>query len=197
MKTRWISKFARRKKCNFQNGDATKNTFSDAKNRKRENLEIHVENVGTRHRFSFWNLEILILSTRNALNFQNAHTRKKCNFQNGDASKNTISKAKFRKRKKIEIDLENVRTRQQFSLGNREIALLNVFTSKILNFKNAHPKKWRNLLTKNPKMAKSENRLRKHRDASMIFSRKSRNSSFSTFRTFFDETGKKFAIALF
>ena len=43
--------------------------------------------------------------------------------------------------KNLEIDVENVGTRQQFSLGNLEIALLNIFTSKLLNLKNSRAKK--------------------------------------------------------
>ena len=51
-------------------------------------------------------------------------------------NKTKKSTAKCRKQKNLEMEVEKVGTRQQFSRANVEIAFLNNLTSKILNLKN-------------------------------------------------------------
>ena len=105
--------------------------------------------------------------------------------------------AKIRKRKNLEIDVENVRTRQQFSLGNLEIVLSNILGMKNLDFQKCARQKWRNLWSKISKIEKSENRRRKHGDASMIFIRKFRNVAFCWFVRFCLRPKQKNALVLF
>jgi hypothetical protein len=88
-------------------------------------------------------------------------------------------------------NVENMGTRQQFSVGNPEIELLLILIPKTSNFKNAHEPKKLNLLNKNSKIEKSENRRRKRGDASTIFSRKSKNVTFVAFVHFSGQRAKK------
>ena len=80
---------------------------------------------------------------------------------------------------------ENLGTCQQFSIGNPKISFLDLFASKKCHFQNSHAQKKQDFLSKNSKIEKSKKQRRKHRDASTIFSRKSRNRTFRTFSPFF------------
>ena len=94
-------------------------------------------------------------------------------------------------------NIENIGTRQRFSVGNPKIEILTIFASKIGNFKKCARQKKHNFLSKNSKNEKFQKQHQKHRDASTICSRKSRNCNFISFFMFFlPALKKKFAIAL-
>ena len=111
-------------------------------------MKIHqndIENAGTRPRFSLGNPELALSNTSASKmsNLKIAHgpPPKKSKFTIRSHSKKHVLLRQESKRTIPENDVENTETRQQFSAGNPEIAILNISTSKMSNFKTAHVQK--------------------------------------------------------
>ena len=143
--------------------------------------ENSIENMGTRHRFSDGNFEIALL--------KKLTWKKCCVFKLSKRIKKT-QLLKLRIPKKHILLRKNAKHanfgKQHRKRGDASSIFARKFRNRTfeqidpqnLNLKIAHAKKNTILLIKNSKIEKPENRRQKHRDASTIFSRKSRNRTF-------------------
>ena len=132
------------KMSNFQLAHIQKDPICQANLRKMKISQNDIENAGTRPRFSLGNPEIALSNTSASKmsNLKIVHAPpKKSKFTIRSHSKKHVLLRQESKRTIPENDVENTETRQQFSAGNPEIAILNISTSKMSNFKTAHVQK--------------------------------------------------------